>query len=81
MIGTTNKQLKNKAMLKTEIGNNAGKIWQFLDTNGEKSFSEIEKALSMKKTDVLMALGWLAREDKIFFFEEKNTMRVTLMYD
>lgn len=67
-------------MLKSEIGNNAGKIWQFLDTNREKSFSEIEKALSMKKADVLMALGWLARENKIFFFEGKDITLVTLIY-
>jgi hypothetical protein len=68
-------------MLKSKIGTNAGEIWQFLDTNGEKSFSEIEKALAMKKTDVQMALGWLARENKIFFVEENNTTLVTLMYD
>lgn len=68
-------------MKKQEIGENAGKIWQFLDTNGQKSFSEIEKALSMKKNDVIIALGWLARENKIFFFEEKNTTLVTLVYD
>ena len=67
-------------MLKTEIGNNAGKIWQFLDTNGEKSFSEIEKALSIKKADILLALGWLARENKIFFVEEKKSILVTLIY-
>lgn len=68
-------------MLKSKIGTNAGEICQFLDTNGEKSFPEIEKALSMKKADVLMALGWLARENKIFFFEEKNITLVTLMYN
>jgi hypothetical protein len=68
-------------MLKSKIGTNAGEIWQFLDTKGEKSISEIEKVLSMKKPDVLMALGWLARENKIFFVEENNTTLVILMYD
>jgi hypothetical protein len=68
-------------MLKSKIGINAGEIWQFLDTNGEKSISEIEKALSMKKNDVLMALGWLAREDKIFFVEDKNDTLVNLIYE
>jgi len=68
-------------MLKSKIGTNAGEIWQFLDTNGEKSISEIEKALSMKKNDVLMALGWLAREDKIFLVEDKNDALVTLIHD
>jgi len=68
-------------MLKSKIGTNAGEIWQFLDTNGEKSIPEIGKTLSMKKNDVLMALGWLAREDKIFFFEDKNNTLVTLIYN
>lgn len=68
-------------MLKSQIGTNAGNIWQFLDTNGEKSFSEIEKALSIKNSDVLLALGWLAREDKIFFVEENSTTLVNLIYD
>jgi len=67
-------------MLKLKIGTNAGEIWQFLDTNGEKYISEIEKALSMKKNDVLMALGWLAREDKIFLVEDKNDTLITLIY-
>jgi hypothetical protein len=53
-------------MLKSKIGTNAGEIWQFLDTNGEKSISEIEKALSMKKPDVLIALGNNKPEQLIF---------------
>jgi hypothetical protein len=30
-------------MKKQEIGENARASWQFLDTNGQKSFPEIEK--------------------------------------
>ena len=67
-------------MIKTQIGINAGKVWQFLDQNGESSISEIRKALSMKNMDVRMALGWLARENKIFFFEEEENLRVVLLY-
>jgi len=67
-------------MIKAQIGINAGKIWQFLDQNGESSISEIRRALSMKNTDVRMALGWLARENKIFFFEEEENLRVVLLY-
>jgi transcription initiation factor IIE alpha subunit len=67
-------------MIKTEIGINAGRIWQFLDQKGESSISEIEKALSMKSSDVRMALGWLARENKIFFFEEGDDLWAVLLY-
>lgn len=66
--------------MKSQIGTNAGKIWQFLDHNGEKTIPEIKKALSMKSPEVQMALGWLARENKIFFYEEANKIWVILIY-
>jgi hypothetical protein len=68
-------------MIKMKIGVNAGKIWQFLDqNNGESSISGIKKALTMSGTEVRMALGWLARENKIFFFEEGDELWVVLLY-
>jgi len=65
-------------MIKTKIGTNAGRIWRFLSQNGESSIVEIRNALSMKASDVSLALGWLAREDKIHFFEDEDGIRVTL---
>ena len=68
-------------MIKPRIGINAGKIWEFLDRNGESSISDIKKALSLKSSDVRMALGWLARENKIFFFEEEHeAVKIVLLY-
>jgi hypothetical protein len=67
-------------MIKSEIGTNAGRIWQFLNQNGESSIPEIKRALSMKGSDIRMALGWLARENKIFFFaENEDNIRVILL--
>ncbi len=68
-------------MIKSQIGTNAGEIWQFLNKNGDKSIVEIAKAMKMKTNDVLMALGWLARENKVFFYEENEGVFVTLIFD
>jgi hypothetical protein len=68
-----NKIISN--MIKTRIGTNAGKIWRFLNQNGESSIPELRNALSMKGSDVSMALGWLARENKICFSEDENGIR------
>ncbi len=68
-------------MIKDQIGTNAGRIWHFLNQNGESSISEIKKALTMKGSEVRMGLGWLARENKVFFFvnEDKDNIRVILL--
>ncbi|MGE4586053.1 MAG: winged helix-turn-helix domain-containing protein [Mangrovibacterium sp.] len=67
-------------MIKEQIGNNAGKIWRFLNQNDESSISEIKQALAMKGSDVRMALGWLARENKIFFFNDDDNLRVIILH-
>jgi predicted transcriptional regulator len=66
-------------MIKDQIGTNAGKIWHFLNENGESNISEIKKALSMKSSEVRMALGWLARENKVFFLADEDHIRVILL--
>ncbi|MGV8137935.1 MAG: winged helix-turn-helix domain-containing protein [Mangrovibacterium sp.] len=66
-------------MIKDQIGTNAGRIWHFLNENGESNISEIKKALSMKGSEVRMALGWLARENKVFFFTDEDHLRVILL--
>ena len=67
-------------MIKSQIGNNAGKVWEFLDKNQVSSVFEIMKALSMEKQDVLMALGWLARENKIYFYGDARDFKIAIIY-
>ena len=67
-------------MVKSEIGVNAGIIWQYLDSKGECSTDALKKRLEMNDIEFNMALGWLAREGKIFFVEDKNDTLVTLIY-
>ncbi len=66
-------------MIISQIGNNAGKIWQFLNETQISSVFEIEKALSMQRQDLLMALGWLAREKKIHFLNKNKDSRIILI--
>ena len=65
-------------MMKVKI--NALKIWQFLDENQLSSVAEVEERLSMKQQDVLIALGWLAREDKIYFCGDKENRKLMPIY-
>ena len=51
------------------IGENAGKIWKILNSTGEIDISYITKEANITRYDAYLALGWLAREDKI---EGKN---------
>jgi hypothetical protein len=67
-------------MIKQQIEKNADKIWKFLDESQVSSVFEIMKALSIEKQDVLMALGWLARENKIYFYDEQKGCKVMIMY-
>ena len=49
------------------IGINAGKIWAYLDDNGEVTVTKISKETGLNKNDTHRAIGWLAKEEKILF--------------
>ncbi len=51
-------------MLNT-IGDDAGKIWQYLDKNGSASVTKITNETEISKSDVQRAIGWLLKEDKL----------------
>lgn len=46
------------------IGENAGLIWNALQ-EGALSLKALKKATKLKEADLNLALGWLARENKI----------------
>ena len=64
-------------MIKNKIGENAGHIWKVLE-NGEISLKALKKATKLNEKDLGMALGWLAREEKIAFYEIEDEMFVRL---
>ena len=49
----------------TEIGIVAGEIWHYLDQHGDVSLSELVSGIDKTRDNVLMSLGWLAREGHI----------------
>lgn len=49
----------------TEIGIVAGDIWHFLDQKGESTLSSIITGIDKPRDNVLMSLGWLAREGHV----------------
>jgi hypothetical protein len=67
-------------MYMNNIGINAGDIFCLLADNGTVSIREIEELTHYKETFILLALGWLARENKVRFFEEHDEVYVEL-YD
>ncbi len=54
-----------------DIGSRAGKVWRTLNIWGELTEDELAELLDMDKKEVLSALGWLAREDKVEFVNGK----------
>ncbi|UCB59229.1 MAG: winged helix-turn-helix domain-containing protein [Thermoplasmatales archaeon] len=57
--------------LENEIGSHAGKIWKILDIWGDVDFKTIKRLSGLNDSHVNAAIGWLARENKIFV-NEKN---------
>lgn len=44
----------------------AGKVWEFLNENGESTEKEIMKGIKTRRSSELyLALGWLLREGKL----------------
>jgi hypothetical protein len=66
-------------MEKDKIGSNAGIIWQILDANGNVKISDLKKATKLDIKDVYLSLGWLARENKVIFFEMDNELAVCIV--
>lgn len=66
-------------MEKEKIGTIAGKIWQILNENGNVKIADLKKTTKKDIKDIYMALGWLARENKIHFFEVEKETAVCLI--
>ena len=61
------------------IGINAGKIWKYLEANGESKTVRIKRELKLSSEEMNMALGWLAREGNIAFCKKGFFMWVKLV--
>jgi hypothetical protein len=60
------------------IGQVAGAVWCALSENGPMTFAKLVKAVGEPRDNVMQAVGWLAREDKIDIVEEGRNRVVSL---
>ena len=47
------------------IGEAAGKVWHYLEKNGDASVTKITTETGLGKNEVQRAIGWLLKEDKL----------------
>ena len=64
--------------MQDKIGELAGKVWNFLDKEEESTVSGIVDAVDAPRSKVSMAIGWLAKEDKLEFEDEGRGNKVSL---
>jgi len=62
----------------TEIGIVAGDIWHYLDDHGEVTLFELVKGIDKPRDNVLMSLGWLAREGHVILQQVEGDYRISL---
>lgn len=65
-------------MIKNDIGLNAGTIWYLLSDNKVLSIRQIGEMTSYDGVMITLALGWLARENKIRFNNKNDMLYVEL---
>lgn len=65
-------------MDKSEIGLNAGKVWQLLSDNAKWSYGSLKRKSGLKDKELGAAIGWLAREDKIEFEQDEEELHLYL---
>lgn len=60
------------------IGSTAGQIWKYLYDNGDSTAIKIKLSLGISNSLLYLALGWLAREDKIEIIQFEHTFKIAL---
>ena len=62
-------------MIKNQIGTNAGVVWTTLNASNSKlSINDLQDKTQLTEVDILIAVGWLAREGKVVIFDEGGIM-------
>lgn len=63
----------------TEIGMNAGRIWNELDRRvSEISIQQLCSKLSMTFEDAVLSIGWLAKENNIIIDKKDGRLMLSL---
>ncbi|HML75346.1 MAG TPA: winged helix-turn-helix domain-containing protein [Anaerohalosphaeraceae bacterium] len=65
--------------MQEKIGQAAGAVWQYLAQSQEPvSLATLAKKADLNSQTAAMAIGWLARENKLVFQEKGKTLLVSL---
>ena len=64
--------------MREDIGNAAGTVWRYLEAHGSRSVSQIQRETGLSQSLTYLALGWLAREGKIRFAQDRRALLVGL---
>jgi hypothetical protein len=66
-------------MEKSEIEKTAGEIWRTLDDKGEMPLRRLVTSIKNDTKIIYLALGWLARENKVTIYNYKKADYVCLL--
>ena len=61
-----------------QVGETAGLVWSALSAKGPMSLPALKKQVKAPADSVLMAIGWLAREDKLSLQQKGRTQVLCL---
>lgn len=64
--------------MKNDVGSDAGRIWHLLSEKGNLSIRKIGEMTNCKESLIFLALGWLARENKVRFLDKNGDLYVEL---
>lgn len=60
-----------------QFGRNAGLVWDALNNHGALTESQLIELTGLRSYELYIAIGWLARENKILFDGEKYSLSPT----
>ena len=62
----------------TEIGEAAGRIWRYLVQHKAVTLHQLQRGTTLPERLLLMGVGWLAREEKLRFVQERRSLKLAL---
>jgi Winged helix-turn-helix domain (DUF2582) len=65
-------------MMDTEIGEAAGRIWRYLTQHEAVTLRQLQRGTTLPERLLLMGVGWLAREEKLSFVQQRRLLKLTL---
>jgi len=63
-------------MMEGVIGEAAGQMWHQLHAQGARSLPQLQQGTGLSERLLHMGVGWLARESKIVFLQERGVLKV-----